>query len=567
MALAAIRPDDPRWLRVARLGLLAAVALVYHAVLNHAFVNFDDPLYLTENGRVTAGWTADGLQWAWTNKDALQWQPLTWMAHMAVSELAGMRPAVHLGVNVALHAVNALLLFGWLRALTGAPRRSLAVALLFAVHPVNVETVAWASQLKSTLSTALGLLALRWWVAARDRPGMRGVWAAALALAGSLLAKPMLVSFPILLLLLDLWPQSRLPATGGRQAAWRLVGEKLPFLVIAALAVAVTALPWGAKVELNTVQPPELARGAAVAVNYVRYLGLLVWPLDLAVLYPEKIDYPPAWVVAAWLGLAGLTGLVWRERARRPVLLFGWLWFCLTLLPVSGLVRLGPQGIADRYLYFPAIGLFVAIVWTLAEWPWLRSRSGMRWAGLALLGVLALRAVDQVGVWQDSLTLWRQASAVTEPSAAGRLNLGHALFQAGRRAEAAAAFQDALRLEPGNPRAYVNLALLAQARGELGEAERLLRAARVLAPRDARILSNLGSLRQDRGDAGEARALLEQAVVLQPALYEARMNLGVLLAQAGDSAGAMRQFAAALALRPGDVGARHNLELATRAAR
>ena len=546
---------------------MAAVALVYRAVPNHAFVNFDDPLYLTENGHVTAGWTAGGLQWAWTNKDALQWQPLTWMAHMAVSELAGMRPAAHLGVNVALHAVNALLLFELLGALTGALRRSLAVALLFAVHPINVETVAWASQLKSTLSTLLGLLALRWWVAARDRPGVRGVWCAALAFAGSLLAKPMLVSLPILLLLLDVWPQSRLPSIGRRQAAWGLIREKLPFFMIAALVTTVTALPWGAKVELNTVQPPELARGAAVAVNYVRYLGLLIWPVDLAVLYPETIDYPLVWVVAAWLGLAGITGLVWRERARRPVLLFGWLWFCLTLLPVSGLVRLGPQGIADRYLYFPAIGLFVAIVWTLADWPWLRSRSGMWWAGSALLFLLAIRAVDQVGIWQDSLTLWRQASAVTEPSAASRLNLGHALFQAGRRAEAAVAFQEALRLEPGNPRAYVNLALLAQARSDLAEAERLLRAGLALAPRDARILSNLGSLRQDRGDAEEARALLEQAVALQPALYEARMNLGVLLAQTGDSSGAMRQFAAALALRPGDVGARHNLELATRAGR
>ncbi|MDI1318724.1 MAG: tetratricopeptide repeat protein, partial [bacterium] len=521
---------------VAWLALVLAVAVVYHGIGRHRFVNFDDPVYLFENGHVTPGLTADGVVWAFTNKETGLWQPSVWIAHMLVSELAGMQPAPHLMTNLLLHALNAGLLFLLLRTLTGVTGRSFVVALLFAVHPANVEAVAWASQLKSTLSTAFFLFGLLAYAREARRGG--GVsFVALLALLLSLLAKPMLVSFPLLLVLMDFWPLQRLPAERGRMAgaAWgRWLVGKLPFVLLVGVIAILTVVPWDLSPEMPVVHGPEWARVAALPLNYLSYVGCFFWPAGLAVLYPERLDYPPLVEVGALLLMLVISAVVWRRRKPQPALLVGWSWFLITLVPVSGIVQLGPHGLADRYLYVPGIGLLIAAVWLVADalaGQWRGWQPVLAGFAVMISGGLAHR---QVSYWENSLTLWQHAAAVTRPSYVRHVNLGNALLEAGREPEAEAEFVAAINLQGNNPRPYVNLAVIAQRRGDLAKAVALLRQARALAPADARIYSNLGSLLDDRGEKTEARALLEKAVRLRPDLLEARINLGVLLARAGN---------------------------------
>ncbi|MBI2497163.1 MAG: tetratricopeptide repeat protein, partial [Opitutae bacterium] len=372
------------------------------------------------------------------------------------------------------------------------------------------------------------------------------------------------IAFPLLLVLLDFWPLQRLPAVRGTGAgaAWgRWLREKIPHLLIAGAIALVTALPWGAHPEMATATGIEWQRVAALPCNYVRYLGLLLWPADLAVLYPENLDYPPLLAAGALLLMLGLTFAAWRLRRCQPAVLVGWGWFLFTLLPVSGIVRLGPQGVADRYLYVPGIGLLVAAVWLAAGMLESRGRS---WrpvlAGLATVACAWL-ARAQVGYWENSLTLWSHAAAVTPPSAVRHVNLGNALLKAGRLPEAEAELTAAIALGGMDPRPWVNLAVIAQQRGDPARARELLRHALALAPADARILSNLGSLLDDLGEKAEARALLEKAVRLQPELAEARINLGVLLAQAGELDRALDCFEAAARLKPDDPAVQRNLQL------
>lgn len=541
-----------------------AIGAVYGGVWAHQFVNFDDPMFLSENTHVIAGLTTGSIRWAWTNKDALLWQPLAWMGHMTVSQFAGMQPAPHLLANLGLHWLNAALLYALLRSLTGAAGRSFAVALLFAVHPANVDTVAWASQLKTTLSTACFLASLLAYTASARR-GERFNGGVLLAFALSLLAKPMVLLFPVLLALLDFWPLRQVPPLDRR--GWiRWLGPKIPFVVVAVAVVAVTVVPWAATtaVDMDTVHAPEWRRLAAVPGNYLTYLRLCVWPVDLAVLYPEQLDQPPLRVAGATLLLAGISAAAWLTRRRFPALLVGWGWFVVTLLPASGLVRPGQHAVADHYFYVPGIGLFLAAVWLVADLPavaWRPLRPG-------LLGAVALVAGwvahAQVKYWQNSVTLWEHAAAVTPPSPAGQVNLGNALLGAGRDREAERAFNAALGLAGNDFRPYVNLAVIAQRRGDNAGAISLLRQALRLAPAEARILSNLGSLLQDAGQVPEARQLLERAVALRPELAEAQINLGVLLAQTGDLPRALVCFQAAVRLRPDDPVAQQNLQLVLR---
>ncbi|HUR58590.1 MAG TPA: tetratricopeptide repeat protein [Opitutaceae bacterium] len=543
-------------------GLALALLAVYAPIAGHGFVNFDDPMYLYDNGHVTAGLTADGARWAFTNKDALQWQPLTWLGHQTVYELFGGRPGAHLLVNLALHWLTAGLLWHLLARTTGSATRSFAVALLFALHPVNVETVAWASQLKSTLSTACLLATLGAYVDyARTR--RRGSYAlACFFLVLGLLAKPMLVSVPLVLLLLDAWPLRRAPWNRAG-LGWRpWLAEKIPFVLFALAGVVVNALPWGSHADLPTVARVGPARLFHALANTAVYLRKWILPIDLGVLYPERADWPAGAALAGAALILVFTAWAWRSRVMQPAVMLGWGWFVVTLLPVSGLVPLGPQAMADRYLYVPGIGLLLAAVWWSADLMAVLSSR----ARTAVLGVVALAcgviSRGQVGFWRDSLTLWQRAANVAPPSATLHLNLGNALLQQKRPAEAEREFVRSLEFEPQNPRPYINLALIAEGRRQPTRALQLLEQAQRLSPHDARIFSNRGSLLHDLGRPQEAEASLRQAVALQPTLVEAHINLGVVLIDRGDLAGAVRSFAEAARLRPGDKATEHNLALA-----
>jgi Flp pilus assembly protein TadD len=551
------------------LGLAVLLAAVYGQVGWHQLVNFDDPAYLYENSQVRAGLTAGGWHWAWVNKEVGMWHPLTWLVHMLVSDIGQGRPGAHLLANLGCHWTNALLLFLLLRRATGAGGRSVAVALLFALHPVNVETVAWASQLKSTLSTVflLGTL-LAYTAYARSGDG-RAYGLALLSAVFGLLAKPMLVSLPLLLLLWDFWPLGRIRgiAAPGEGVSWRrLLEEKVPFVLLALAGVILTLLPWGPQGAVNPVSSISAhgfpwERMLTAPINYLRYLAMFFRPVDLAVYYPHLSAGGAGRVGGAILLLAVISLLAWRNRRACPALFFGWGWFLVATLPVSGVLVIGPHDWADRYLYVPEMGLLVAVVWLVDEFAGAPAR---RWPAVLLGATAALFAwltFVQAGYWRDSLTLWRHAAAVTAPTALGHINLGNALLDAGRSTEAKAEFAAAIVLVDNDPRPYVNLAIIARQRGDPARAVDLLRHALVLAPKDARIYSNLGSLLDDLGEKAEAQTLLEKAVQLRPDLAEARVNLGVLLAQAGDLDGALANFETAARLKPGDPAVTRNLQL------
>lgn len=544
------------------LGLGLLIVAVFGQIAGHGLVNFDDPMYISENTHVLAGFSAEGFRWAWTNKDALQWQPLAWLGHMAVAAGWGSAPAAHLLANLSLHWLGAGLLWVFLARATGSQGRSFAVALLFAVHPANVETAVWASQLKSTLSTVFLLLALIAYCRYAER-GERRWYAAALAAnALGLLAKPMLVSLPLLLVLLDFWPLRRWPGRFSAVSWPRWIGEKIPFVSLALAGAIVNAVPWGSHPELHTVSRFEPARISHALTNFLFYLRNWIFPVDLGVLYPERATWSFGIVALAIVVLGGISLWVWHRRQTEPVLLVGWGWFVATLLPVSGIVPLGPQAMADRYLYVPAIGLFVALVWTASE-NWLVARPAAKLAALgAVTGVCAFAAHAQAGFWRDSLTLWQRAGAVAPPSAVMHLNLGEALLARNRLAEAQAEFQRGVQLDPNDSRLYINLAGIAQKRGDGPGALVLLDRAGALAPKDARIFSNRGSLLHDLGRIDEALTALQTALTLQPRLADAHLNLGVLYADRGQLEEAVRSFAEAARLRPGDAAAAHNLTLA-----
>ena len=537
---------------------LLAVAAVYHHVPHHRFVNFDDPMFIFENTRVAGGLTWEGFRWAWLNKDAVLWQPLAWLGHMAVASVGGVAPAPHLVANLALHALNAGLLVLVLRRLTGRAGCSLATGLLFAVHPVNVEVAAWASQLKTTLSTAFFLTGLL----AYARP--TGRWPALAGCGLSMLAKPMLATFPALLMLLDRWPLGRAPAPATR-GRW-LVGH-LPALVLAAGLLTLTIIPWvaPAATDMAAMQAPDWRRLASVPVNIVASLGLYVWPADLAVFYEERLGHSPMHLLAAGALLAGISVLAWRLRNTRPELLLGWGWFLILFLPSSGVLRAGQHAVADRYLYAPGIGLLIMVVWSVARMDFSRRfprlMTTLTVLTVVIFGWLAHRQADH---WADSVALWRRVADVTAPGAVTRLNLGNALLAAGRLREAEAELQAAVRLEPANPRGHLNLAVIAHQTGRIKEAVAFAERARVCAPHDARVLSSLGSLLDEVGRSAEGLLMLEEAVRLDPRLPEAWLNLGVLLAKSGQLTRAESCFEQALRLRPGDPVAGANLDLVRR---
>jgi tetratricopeptide (TPR) repeat protein len=480
--------------------LVALVWAVYGSVGSNGFVAYDDPSYVQENPVVKLGLTADGVRWAFTTWTVANWHPLTWLSHMLDVQLFGVDPAWHHRENVLWHCANALLLLAFLHRTTGGWWRSALAAALFAVHPLRVESVAWISERKDVLSTFFFLLALLAYVAYVRRPSPLRYLAIALSFALGLLAKPMVVTLPAVLLLLDVWPLRRLPAGRLTAAAlWPLLREKLPLFALSAVSSAVTFLAQAHGGAVRSVQGlPLSARAANAVVSAVAYLGKTLWPTDLAVLYPHPGYRPggiPAWKVAfATALLLGITAIALREARRRPYLLAGWGWYLVTVLPVIGLLQVGQQGMADRYTYLPLIGPVFAAVWAAGEAV---ERLRVPRAALAVTGlVLVLGAASfarvQAGYWRDSLTLFDHATRVTEDNRIAWKNVGSARFERGEPAEALAAFAEAARIDPDDPDLWFDQGLALSALGRYGEATSHFERAIQLEPGDGESWFNLG---------------------------------------------------------------------------
>ena len=529
-ALASAAPD--RWVAIGLALVLAAITLiVFGQTLNHAFINYDDPDYVTKNAQVARGITLEGVVWAFTHVHASNWHPLTWISHMADSHLYGMNPRGHHLTNVVLHAVNAILLFLLVRQMTASLWRSFFVAALFAVHPLRIESVAWVAERKDVLSGLFFMLTLMAYTRYTRAPD-RGRYALVAALfALGLMCKPMLVSVPLVLLLLDYWPLSRLPSLSligaeERKNFRRLVLEKLPLLALGLASCAVTLFAQREAIKPVT-QIALPARLANAAVAYVDYMRQMFWPKDLAVLYPwEAARLQTLHVASAVLLLAGISITVFLLRSRR-YLVTGWLWYLIMLVPVIGILQVGNQGRADRYTYLPQIGLYLLITWSAVELCARLKFYRVLLSGIAATGLVALilAARTQASYWQDSETLWRHALNVTTDNVIAEGNLGEAIYRKGRNAEARFHFEKSLRINRRQPE----------------------------------LLSALGVFDLEVGRIDEARAHLQEAIAIEPNHKDAHFNLGNVYLHTGDGAEALTHYERALAINPDDVEALNNM--------
>ncbi|MCA1581518.1 MAG: tetratricopeptide repeat protein [Acidobacteria bacterium] len=584
--------------------LAAATFAVLSGVLRNGFVSFDDEIYVLKNPHVRAGLTGANVAWAVTATDAANWHPLTWISHMTDVALWGVRPGGHHATSLLPHVGSVLLVFLLLRCATGSAARSAAVALLFGLHPLRVESVAWVAERKDVLSVFFGLAAVgAWgaWVLRRKKVS----YAVSLVLfAASLLSKGTLVTMPLLLLVLDFWPLRRAdPGENHSGTRWRrLLVEKVPYVLLSAAASIGTFQAQRAGGATSALSVPLLLRLENAAVGCVRYLGKIFWPSKLAVLYPHPAASVGWKSVAAVLLLAGITAGAVLFRRTRPWLLAGWLWYLIALLPVLGLVQVGWQSIADRYTYVPSLGILAALVWEAAE----RARDKVSVRALAAATAAVLLALSivtwrQVATWRDSLTLYQHAVAVTGPNETMQIDLGNELARRGRTEEARRHFAEALRIAPGSKDALYALGTLALnegqsaaardrfqeavrlhpdfAEGEIQTAVSFLRdnrpgdaashAARALAVRPGmpEALYVLGTALDAQGRGPEAQAQYERAIAARPGYAEAHENLGELLAAAGKTAAAIPHFEAALRANPDFAEARQSLEAARKAPR
>ncbi len=581
--------------------LVAATLAVYGQTVRYDFVNFDDDHYVYENPHVRKGLTPEGIRWAFTAFRSSNWHPVTWLSHMLDCELFGLKAGYHHLVNVLLHILNSLLLYLVLRGMTGAVWRSAMVAALFALHPLHVESVAWVSERKDVLSTLFFMLTLHAYARYTARPGRaRYGWVAAF-LALGLMAKPMLVTLPFVLLLLDYWPLGRLRFGGGgraRESGKGLLIEKTPLFALAAASCLVTfvAQQHGGATRLTYVVPFG-TRVANALVSYAAYLGKTILPAGLAAFYPYRTLLPASHTAMAGAALAVITALAIAAGRRRGYAATGWFWYMGTLVPVIGLIQVGNQSMADRYTYIPLIGIFLVAVWGAADLAarlphrrvWLTSA-----AVLVTFGCMAA-SWFQVRHWRNGVELFEHALRVTRDNATARNNLGYALEMEGRPDEAALHYRQALRVDPQyslahsnlanvlvekgrldeaishyqeavriNPRfdfAYTRLGMALARQGRMDEAVAAYRRALRLAPENPNTHSRLGVALMEQGHVDEGAAHCRDAVRLNPGSPGLHNNLGLVLARQGRQNEAVAHFREALRLDPAYAKAHDNLGL------
>jgi tetratricopeptide (TPR) repeat protein len=544
------------------LGTLA----VYAQVIGHDFIALDDPLYIRDNTMVKRGLTLEGLRWAFTTLHAGNWHPLTWISHMVDCQMFGLRAGGHLLVNTLIHIANTALVFHLLARMTGARWRSAMVAALFALHPLHVESVAWAAERKDTLSTFCGLLSLLAYVRYVAAPTVGRYAATAALLALGLMAKPMLVTWPLVMLLMDYWPLRRLSDVGkSRQInAWaRLVREKAPLFAIVAVSVLITFMAQTQSGAVRSlVDAPAALRASNVIVSYAKYLLLTFWPHNLTVLYP--FGPPPLGslqTIGALLLLVAVSSFCFSQRKERPYLIVGWLWFVGTLVPVIGLVQVGAQGMADRYHYVPSIGLFTGLVFggaaamKLCRFP--------RWLPIAVSGAIVLTAATltarQVQLWRDSATLFEHTLRFTPPNELIEYNYGSVLAQSGKYDKAVTHLERAIAIRPDFHNALVNLAITRLRQNRLEEAIPLLQRAIAAQPDSPKAHAQLGLAYAHLNQNEAAASALQRAVELGPGDADARATLGLVYLRLQRLPEAAEHLQAAIRLAPNNAEAHNNL--------
>lgn len=519
--------------------LCAVIVISFSPVLTAGFV-YDDHHYVLGNPHLAAGWSLEGARWAFTTFYAANWHPLTWLSHLAEVSLFGYSARALHAVNLVLHALNAVLLFLFFRAATGHAGRSIFVAMLFAIHPLHVETVAWVAERKDLLATCFWFLALGAYVRQVRRSDRRGRAATLLLFAVALMAKPMPLTLPLLLLLLDIWPLGLIPvvpdAPGGPflhavRHRVRVVTLPLLALSVASALVTVAAQSAGGAVE-SLERLALLPRLGNAAISLVDYLRQSIWPAGLAVFYPHPgAGISPSRAVAAGMFLAAMSAVAVRAARRRPHLAIGWFWYLATLLPVIGIVQVGTQARADRYTYVPLVGIFVAATyeaWRVAQRrP--RFKYPLAWLAVAIVGALSASSYRQSTIWKDGVTLYRHALDVAGDSWVMHSNLGEALSAQGRHDEAIGHLGAALNLNPSKPQLWFNFGTAQLLAGFADAAEPSFRRALLLQPVYPEALLNLGICLARQGRLGAAVEMYRRAIEQRPGSADANLALGLAL--------------------------------------
>ena len=572
------RSPEKRRLIFCLLLALTTIAL-YNSVTRAPFLNFDDQVYVTDNPQVRAGLTWNTVVWAFRTPKAFDWHPITWLSYALDWQIFGLDPAGYHTINILLHAANAVLLFLLLEGATGLAWRSLAVSALFALHPINVESVAWISERKTVLSMLFFLLALAAYGWYTRRPRIGRYLVVTLAYVLGLMSKAQVITFPFALLLLDYWPLGRLaphPArpheVGGEPAVaaagpsfWKLIGEKVPWFALSAVSAVITLKTGGAA--FNYMVLTDLTRSKLslwlrlgnAALSYVKYLGKAFWPVNLAIVYPHLgpgISIPGAVLSAFAIIAVSILALIFRRR--RPFLV-GWFWFLGTLVPMIGLVDIGVHAMADRYAYIPLLGIFVIVSWGAADLikRWHVPTAVTAAGTVAILLALGIALHRQASFWSDNVTLWTHTLEITEANFTAEDNLAGALITQGRVEEALPHLLRARELRPDDPQSALNVATYLQMHGKYQAAldgyatvVQLTKAPPLLATARA----NSGYAHYSLKQYGDAQRDFEAALKEQPGNSSAYRGLGLLAQRAGDIAQATKDYERSAELQPSPVG-------------
>ena len=566
------------------LGLVAVTWAVFGQTLTHDFVNFDDHVYVYENPLVIRGLSTEGIIGAFTQTHARNWHPLTTLSHMLDCQLYGLNAGGHHFTNVVLHTISVLLLFLVLKQMTDALWQSAFVALLFAIHPLHVESVAWIAERKDVLSAVFFMLTLAAYARYARVPSLGRYLLVALLFAFGLMAKPMLVTLPFVLLLLDYWPLNRIrdrcseAKTGGTKLQkgrrWSVVGglviEKIPLLILSAAACIITFVIQ--KRATGAIPPLPLAcRVGNAFASYTIYIRQTLWPSHLAVFYPYPNDMLPVWELVIVVGLlVAMTAAAIIFRRKRPYLFTGWLWYVVMLLPVIGFVQVGEQSHADRYTYLPHVGLFLLAVWSIAD-ATAKRRSTLHVAvaiGLVVIAGLICVAFVQTLHWRNSETLWTHALAVTAENDFAHNNLGYLLVDLGKVDDAISHFEAAATIRTrktdkhynvGSAFIEMNLADALARKGQSDEAMVHFEQAIKLEPNYADAYYNRGNILFAKGQTDEAIADLEKSLVIEPNHADAHTSLGNALLRKGFLKQAIAHYETALVLAPADPHSRNNI--------
>lgn len=563
--------------------LIAITLISYWSVQQFEFVNYDDDIYVTENIHVLSGITKETVIWAFTTFHASNWHPLTWLSLFFDYEFYWLNPAGYHWTNVLFHVSNTLLLFLALTRLTGVLWQSGFVAALFAIHPLHVESVAWVAERKDVLSTFFWMLTLYAYVLYVEHPDWKRYAFMFISFSFGLMAKPMLVTLPFVLLLLDYWPLKRSlckpsnshmdfqqSCTKNAQGSFKNINvarsllEKIPLIVLSIIASIMTLIAQQSGEAIMPLQRLSLIERITNAfVSYATYIIKMFWPVDLAVFYPHPGMWPVWQVCVSILLLAGISTYVWK-LSDHPYLRVGWLWYLGTLVPVIGIVQVGSQSMADRYTYIPLIGLFIMIAWgipnILRQWRYKRPVLFLS-AGLVLLFLMICTGL-QVRHWENSISLFRHAVNVTEGNSTAINNLGNALARKGFLDEAILQYKEAIDLQPNNPYTYTNMGKVLMLQGKVKDAVISYSKALQLEPQHMKAHFNIGVAYSEIGYNSEAILHYTEAIKINPDFVAAYNNLGILYAKQEDFDEAVKYFKKALAIFPNYDSARNNLRIA-----